>query len=290
MSSTTASLRRKIKGSGDLRSVVRTMKAVAAANINQYVISVQALVAYNHTIELGLSACFRKANLKASSRKEKIRPIVGIFVFGSDQGLVGQFNDIIADYANKSLVKMPKETRVWPIGERVNTCLIKIGVAPVATLDLPTSVQEIPTLVNKILSVIETRHGNEVVNEVHLFYNHPQSGATYEPMSLQLLPLDQVWQQKVARLSWPDKNLPEIVGSEVSVLRSLIREFLFVSIFRACAESLASENASRLASMQRADKNINEILDTLTLKFHQLRQSKIDEELFDVVAGFEALV
>jgi len=57
----------------------------------------------------------------------------------------------------------------------------------------------------------------------------------------------------------------------------------------AYAESLASENASRLAAMQRAEKNIDELLDDLSLKFHGLRQSNIDEELFDVVAGFEAL-
>jgi len=57
----------------------------------------------------------------------------------------------------------------------------------------------------------------------------------------------------------------------------------------AYAESLASENASRLAALQRAEKNIDELLDDLSLKFHGLRQSNIDEELFDVVSGFEAL-
>lgn len=70
---------------------------------------------------------------------------------------------------------------------------------------------------------------------------------------------------------------------------AFLREFLFVSLFRACAQSLASENASRLAAMQRAEKNIAELLDTLNRNFHRLRQSNIDEELFDVVAGFEAL-
>lgn len=51
--------------------------------------------------------------------------------------------------------------------------------------------------------------------------------------------------------------------------------------------SLASENASRLAAMQRADKNINELLEDLGGKYHRLWQSGIDEELFDVTSGFE---
>jgi F-type H+-transporting ATPase subunit gamma len=75
----------------------------------------------------------------------------------------------------------------------------------------------------------------------------------------------------------------------IATLRALIREYLFISLFRACAESLASENASRLAAMQRADKNINDLLEQLHGTFHQLRQSGIDEELFDVISGFEAL-
>jgi F0F1-type ATP synthase, gamma subunit len=64
---------------------------------------------------------------------------------------------------------------------------------------------------------------------------------------------------------------------------------LFVSIYKACAESLASENASRLEAMQRAEKNIDEILDDLKQSYNRIRQATIDEELFDVIAGFEAL-
>jgi F-type H+-transporting ATPase subunit gamma len=77
-------------------------------------------------------------------------------------------------------------------------------------------------------------------------------------------------------------------GSE-RTLPALVREYLFVSLFRACAESLASENASRLAAMQRAENNIDELLEDLNRTFHRLRQSGIDEELFDVVSGFEAM-
>ncbi len=77
------------------------------------------------------------------------------------------------------------------------------------------------------------------------------------------MPLDEAWRRKLAELPWPTGNLPEVMGGGTGVLRALIREYLFVSLFRACAESLASENASRLAAMQRAEKNIDELLDEL---------------------------
>ena len=101
--------------------------------------------------------------------------------------------------------------------------------------------------------------------------------------------LDAPWAEGLAKLPWPTKQLPEIMGESATTLRVLVREYLFISLFRACAESLASENASRLAAMQRADKNIDELLETLHGTFHRLRQSSIDEELFDVISGVEAL-
>ena len=124
---------------------------------------------------------------------------------------------------------------------------------------------------------------------LYVFHNRPQSGALYEPVGQRLLPLDAQWQHGLAKVRWPTKTLTEVRGSGARTLRALIREYLFISIFRACAESLASENASRLTAMERADKNIDEWLKNLHGTFHRLRQSGIDEELFDVISGFEAL-
>jgi F-type H+-transporting ATPase subunit gamma len=41
--------------------------------------------------------------------------------------------------------------------------------------------------------------------------------------------------------------------------------------------------------MQRAEKNIENILEDLSRTLHRIRQESIDEELFDVISGFEAL-
>ena len=292
MSDTTARLRRQIGGAGDLQSVVRTMKTVAASSIGQYENSVSALADYYRTVELGLGACFRESGpvpLVAAQKRQTVAGAIGAVVFGSDQGLVGQFNDVVADYAIKALAALPGKPQVWAIGERVHARLADAGLPLVGLFDVPNSVNAIAPLVGQILVESETRQGQGGVTELHLFYNRPTSGAAYEPVSQQLLPLDEKWRRKLSELPWPTKALPEVMDEGTSTLRALIREYLFVSLFRACAESLASENASRLASMQRADKNIDELLEDLNRTFHRLRQSSIDEELFDVVSGFEAL-
>jgi F-type H+-transporting ATPase subunit gamma len=292
MSDTTASLRRKIGGAGDLQSVVRTMKAVAASSIGQYENSVRALDDYYRTVELGLVVCFqesRSAPLIAERKRQTVAGAIGAVVFGSDQGLVGQFNDVVADYAVKTLATLPAKPKIWAVGERVHARLTDAGLPLAGLFAVPNSVKAITPLVGQILVESETHHSLDDVTELHLFYNRHTSGAGYVPVGQRLLPLDETWRRKLAERSWPTENLPEVMGGGSTTLRAFIREYLFVSLFRACAESLASENASRLAAMQRADKNIDELLEDLNGTFHRLRQSGIDEELFDVVSGFEAL-
>jgi len=292
MSATTASLQRKIASAGDLQSVVRTMKALAASSIGQYEKSVHALADYYRTVELGLGACFRArepavANTEAGEPREG--SAIGAIVFGSDQGLVGQFNDVIADNAIKTLTALPGKPEVWAVGERVHTRLADAGLAIKGLFAVPNSVQAITPLVGQIQLKSEALRAKGEYTRLYVFHNRPQAGALYEPVSQRLLPLDAAWQQGLAKAPWPTANLPEVLSGDTTTLRALIREYLFISLFRACAESLASENASRLAAMQRADKNIDELLENLHGTFHRLRQSSIDEELFDVIAGYESL-
>jgi F-type H+-transporting ATPase subunit gamma len=292
VSDSTAGLARKISSAGDLQSVVRTMKALAAASIGQYDKSVRALGDYYRTVELGLSACFRESRPAAPVLNRQAPAdagAIGAVVFGSDQGLVGQFNDVVADYAVKTLAALPGKPEVWAVGERVCARLAGAGVPLMGVFAVPDSVQSITPLVGQIQIESEARRAKGQYARLYLFHNRPGSGALYEPVGQRLLPLDAPWQRGLAQVPWPTKLLPEVLGGDTLALRALIREYLFISLFRACAESLASENASRLAAMERADKNIDELLETLHGTFHRLRQAGIDEELFDVISGFEAL-
>ena len=295
MSDTLSSLQRKISSAEDLQSVVRTMKAMAAASIGQYENSVQSLGEYYRNIELGLLACFRQQDMSTSAITNrqfdnlKNKGAIVFVVFGSDQGLVGPFNDVMAQFVIAENEKFTGEKKLWTIGERIQARLAESGLTIVQHFALPNSIAAITSLVGEILLALENGYELGDISEVYLFHNQPQSGVGYHSSCLRLLPLDKDWRTRFSALSWPNKNLPEVTSSPGETLLAFVHEYLFVSLFRTCAESLASENASRLLAMQRAEKNINELLDAMHHNFHRLRQSKIDEELFDVVAGFEIL-
>jgi F-type H+-transporting ATPase subunit gamma len=290
---TLESLRKKITGATEIQSVVRTMKTMAAANIGQYEMAVSSLEDYYRTIVLGLIAYFREEKIGKIVEKKRLKKkeerSIGAIVFGSDLGLVGQFNDSLSLFVLRFLNQLPGKKEVWPVGERIQLLLSENGLNTTQLFAVPNSVDAITSLVGRIL--IKSQHSIEGDNlqAIYLFYNKSTQPAGYEPAYQQLLPLDEKWKQNLDQQKWPGKNLPGVAGGRKSTLQALVSEFLFVSLFKACAESLASENASRLEAMQRAKKNIDEMLEDLSLTFHRLRQETIDEELFDVVSGFEAL-
>jgi len=290
MSGNADSLRRKIASAGDLGSVVRSMKALAASSIGQYERAVRALDDYYRTVELGLSVCLRQldpAAALAHSEQGKGSP-AGAILFGSDQGLVGRFNEVLLESARSSLEAKPPK-RIWAVGERMAALVADSGVGHASLLSVPTSVHAITPLVGRIIVAVEAALDRGEASEIFLFHNRPLAGAGYEPVQRRLLPLDRLWRDRLVAEPWPTKLPPQVLDGAKPALAALIRGYLFVLLFQACAESLASENASRLAAMQRAEKNINDMLEDLNSKFHRQRQEAIDEELFDVISGYEAL-
>ena len=286
MSGISEELGRRIGSAQDLQSIVRSMKALAASNIGQYERAVAALRDYSRTVGLAVRACSGAAARASPPKASTGADSVGALVFGSDQGLVGRFNEALAEFATRSLGALPGRTaRIWVVGERMEALM----GAPARTFEAPNSVDAIGGLVGEILIEMAAAEETRVIREVYVFHNAPGAAATYAPVVRRLLPLDAQWRSDMAAIPWPTGKIPEVIQGPEPALTAFIREYLFILLFQACAESLASENASRLAAMQRAEKNIEDMLDEMNRRFHRIRQESIDEELFEVISGYDAL-
>lgn len=286
------SLKRRIKSAEDLQSIVKTMKALAAVSIRQYEKAVESLVEYNRTTELSLHVVLTDRGQEFL--EEGIHPggRVGALIFGSDQGMCGQFNDVIADYALSNLIEMGIGEENWmlmSVGLRVEGRLRGAGYPIQKHISLPGSVAGISREVQAIVMTLENWRLHRGVNTVYLFYNRPVSGAANRPTTVRLLPIDVERLRKLETKTWPSHILPIFSMDRQQLMRALIRQHLFVLLFRAFAESLASENAARLTSMQSAEQNIEDRLQLLTQEYHGLRQNSITSELLDIVSGFEVL-
>ena len=290
MSGASDHLARKITSAKDLSSVVRSMKALAATSLGQYEHASVALQECYSAVELSLSVCLRALSAP-SQRQDLAEPrSLGVILIGSDQGLVGRFNEVLLEFALDVLQRTPATiTRVWVVGERMQQVAADSSLPPGVLLPIPYSIEAITPLVGQLIIAADAELSHRSIGGVHVFHHQPLRGGSYKAVSKRLLPLDALWQREMAVHPWPARALPEVLGGAAAAIDALVRNYLFIVLFQACAEALASENASRLAAMQRAEENIATVLNSLTQQFHRVRQASIDEELFEVVSGYDAL-
>ena len=285
------SLRRTIATAESLRGIVRTMKTLAAVSIRQYEQAVAAATDYERAVRLGLAALLgesapvRSQPDPPSARKQ---PLVGLIAFGSDHGLCGRFNEDLAEHIRAALAGFPAHGhRILAVGVRLAAILESLGLVPEQTFHTPAAATGIVHTLRQILPTLE-KWRNTGVESLLLCQQRPQAGMRPTPHTLALLPLDPVGFQNPG--PWPGRSLPGHRGDRAALLTELLNEWLFIAFFRACAESLAGEHASRLLAMQNAERNIEDKLATLHALYHRQRQEAITTELLDVVVGFETLV
>ncbi len=289
---TAESLRRAIHVTGELQSVVKTMKALAGVNIRQYEQAAHAVADYSHTVEMGLQIALQRLPAHALPPKHAGGRKLGAVIFGSDQGMCGALNDHVVSHAALALKKLAvrrEDQAIVAVGVRAAAQLDTLGASPESTVQVPGATTGIVAAVEEVLRKVEKWHFERGIEMVVLFHARPVSGAWYRVRGVRLLPVDREWINGLKAKRWSGPTIPMFTMDETRLFQALIREYLFASLFRAFAGSLASENASRLASMQVAERNIDDRLKALTLESRQFRQTAITSELLDIISAYEAL-
>jgi F-type H+-transporting ATPase subunit gamma len=205
--------------------------------------------------------------------------------------MCGQFNDAIAQFAMAEAATLNGQgvtPYFWTAGERVRAAMEEENKIE-QHFDFPSSNDAISDLMFPLVQHFSGLHEKEKVGMLFLYYNQLSRGGTYKPVALQVLPFDAAWSKKHKEASWPSRSFP-VIGMEMNAFfEHLFQQHIFASIYKAFAQSLASENAARLAAMQAAEKNILELQEKLQGKFRETRQSAITAELLDIISGFESL-
>jgi len=282
-------IRQRLATLEELQSLVRSMKALAASSIHQYERAVHALDGYFRTVELGLHVVLREHSPAAHPHAREDR--FAAIVFGSDYGLCGRFNEELADHVLAQMDAIAPARRGWrvlAVGARLAAVLERESRPVQELLSVPGSASGITGTVRRILLHVERWRRDERVTHVHLFYNRHLSSRRYQPLGIQLLPVTVHRFHRLEEEPWPSRVLPTFTMTREDLFLALLEQYFFVTLFRACAESLASENGSRLAAMQNAEKNLDERHADVVAEFRRRRQEAITGELLDLLSGFEA--
>ncbi len=265
------------------------MKSLAAVNIRQYEKAVESLEEYRVVIDQGWHVLFRnKGQMPLGSTGKKSVCLV----VGSDQGMCGQFNEIIASHAVSKAQEIfgKRESMVfWSSGEKVSGTLLDMGYKEGEYFSTPGSLTAINSQVQAVLERIEHWESEGNIDYFYLCHNMISGESGYTQVFYPVLPLDNEWISSTGDQEWPGRCIPMMGIDSVLLFRNLFRQHLFVSFYRAFVQSLASENAARLMAMQAAEKNVIEREEELQALFREQRQNNITNELLDIISGFEAL-
>lgn len=283
-------MRRRIHGVEELRSIVRTMKSLAAVSIRRYERGAAAAALQADTLEAGMHAFLvhhaTMGPLPARPEGDRVAAIV----LGSDQGMCGPFNErlarFVAEHASSEGVAIGGP--LLAVGARIAERLRHVGYDPEEVLPAAGSLAGVTPVVEHILLSVEAWLSAGRCDRLVVLHNYRQRGTASRPRRLHLYPVPRRWLRELQRRPWPQRGLPIFKLPAPELLSALTHELLFASLFRALAQSLESENASRLQAMQAAERNIDDQLEELEQAFRQQRQSSIDAELLDIVSGYEA--
>ncbi|PIP07770.1 MAG: ATP F0F1 synthase subunit gamma, partial [Syntrophobacterales bacterium CG23_combo_of_CG06-09_8_20_14_all_48_27] len=124
-------------------------------------------------------------------------------------------------------------------------------------------------------------------DELYIIYNEFRNVAVQRPMIVRILPPPSLNQNAE---SAPDRGLDYIYEpSADALLEKFLPMYVHNMIYRALVETSAGENGARMAAMDNATKNCDDLINNLTLKYNKVRQAAITAELMDIVGGTEAL-
>ena len=288
MAQTLEILTRRSETMRSIGGIVRTMKTMAVINSHPYENAARTITAYRATVLKGLHAFVQQYGALAFDTSPASDH--AIIVFGSDHGLCGNYNEVIATKVAAHVADQI-DTRIICVGAQMEDALIGLELVPEITLMSPTTPDGLGRLAGALVTQLDgIRHGGGPMSlAVSLAFSERSDHGLQVPRMQTLLPLDSELTRSLAERPWRSRSLPHSSLPPPTLLAALIRGYLFASLSRTAAEALVTENTARLVRMQQAEQSVADRLEELTAETRAVRQDEITTELLDVIIGFEAL-
>jgi F-type H+-transporting ATPase subunit gamma len=278
----------RMETADSIRDIVRVMKSLSMVSIEQFERAVDALHDHRRAIDLGLTAVLREGPPEPALAAAA--PGRAVIVVGSDRGLCGRFNETVADFARgEALAPGPHGApKLLAVGRRGADRLARVHGPPDAALELPGAAEGLTRAAEAILVQLDAWQREAGVGDIRVVFNRRRPHEGTSPKIERLAPVSPRRLARLAAARWPARGLPMHSMPRAALLSELLRQDLFLGVYRALARSLAAEHAARLEAMQGAERNIEERREDLTAAYRKKRQETITSELLDIVSGFEA--
>jgi F-type H+-transporting ATPase subunit gamma len=281
----TRDIRRRIRSVQSTRKITKAMKMVSAAKLRRAQDRMLSARPYAHLIADVLRSLAARANpethpLLAVRPEERIE----IVVLTADKGLCGSFNTNVLKRAQTLILeKREKVKGIHCIGKKARDFFRRRRI-PIAGEHVDVLGKADADKAREIGRGLVDRYTERDLDAVYLVYNEFKSVIQQRIVVDRLLPIER---QHFGEGEVREDYLYE--PDAVSLFDELLPRHVGWQLYHAMLESAAAEHGARMAAMDSATSNADEMIDSLTLYLNRVRQASITKEIIEVVSGAQAL-
>jgi F-type H+-transporting ATPase subunit gamma len=282
---------RKIGAVRKTRQITRAMNMVAAARLRGAQVRMESFGPYATKFSEVLSNLASRVEPDFHPllvKKEQVSRIE-LLLFTADRGLCGSFNTNLINMAQKWIKAQQvnaTDCSLTVVGKKGKDYFGRRGYDVTASYTNIYGKVDI-AFINQMTNSFTERYMSDEVDEVHVLYSRFVSMARQEPTMVKLVPVEPPKSQGEQGGPGGSEYLCEPEIEEMLI--ELLPKHISVQLFNAFLQNETSEHAARMAAMDNASSNCDELIGNLTLVYNKARQAAITAELMDIVGGAEAL-
>ena len=271
-------IKSRIKSVEGTMQITKAMELVATSKLRHAKLKAEGAKPYMKSLE---DAIYKIASFDTSSESVYSKKTDGktlYVVIAGDRGLAGGYNNNVMKLAMSNAAD--KEVTFLPIGKKAREYVMHREKEIFMHEYLPVSDFGVGKCMNVANDICRAFAAGEFA-AVKLVYTKFVSMLTQSPTVINVLPLEKRESMGVAE--------PIYEGELDEIISAIIPEYVGGILHAAVCEAAAAECAARRCAMNSANKNAEEMIGTLVLKFNRARQAVITQEITEIVSGAEAL-
>lgn len=286
----------RIKSIKDTRQITNAMKMISSAKLKKAHQQLETTLPYFELVWETIGNILLHMGYESSPffdiKHEKEGQKKALLILSGDKGLAGSYNQNILKHTEKKLEENPQSI-LYVAGHIGRSYFFKKNCRVKADFGFPV---QNPTVsrAREMALIIHKAFKSGEIDEISLIYTRPITPLKMETQLIKLLPLDpETFHKDLKSHGELNKyvSFDEMIyePSHEVVLDVLVRKYLKGVIYGALVEAFTSEQSARIAAMDNATANADELLEKLNLEYNGARQAAITQELSEIVAGAEAL-
>lgn len=216
-------------------------------------------------------------------------------IITSSSGLCGSFNGDVIRAAQDIIDGCEHEKVLMCIGSRGEEYFRRRGytlsdsASDAGALLEDRSFREI----QKLTGPLGRQYLDGEIDEIVFIYTHYVNPLVQKVVSQRLLPVDIKKLRRDVRESYGDtgayRHIIEYDPDPDTLFRYQMERYVQLRLYGAVMESVTCEHAARRQAMESASDNASDLLGRLRTSYNRVRQSRITDEIIEIVSGAEAM-